>query len=433
MENWKRVKISELCDLLNGYAFKSKDYIEQSNTLNIRMSNIRPDGQFNPDYQSRYLPEEYKAKYSRFLLEEGDLIIAMTDMANNPKILGIPTIVRNKQDRNFLLNQRVGKLKDIDQEKVISDFLRYCLMQENIKSYYKSKAKKGIQVNIGKSDILSVEINLPPLKEQKIIAGVLSLVQNAIAQQEKAIALTTELKKALMQKLFTEGTRKEAQKQTEIGLIPESWDVVQLGKIAKIGNGATPKKSNISYWENGSIPWLTSTKIHDSIILEPEQYVTAKAVKECHLPLVKADSLLVAITGQGKTLGNSALVKFDTRINQHLAYAQFKTTDIVPVFVLAFMQGRYEHLRQIAKAGGSTKGALTCGFLKTYSIPVPKDKQEQELIARLFNIVNQKNADSNTKIKFLQDLFQTLLHQLMTAKIRVSELNLDSLNLDIEE
>ena len=60
----------------------------------------------------------------------------------------------------------------------------------------------------------------------------MSLVQNAIAQ-EKAIALTTELKKALMQKLFTEGTRKEPQKRTEIGLIPESWDLVRLKKSIK--------------------------------------------------------------------------------------------------------------------------------------------------------------------------------------------------------
>ena len=77
----------------------------------------------------------------------------------------------------------------------------------------------------------NLEIVLPPIDEQRKIAVVLSLVQDAITQQEQLITLTTELKKALMQKLFTEGTRDEPQKMTEIGLIPENWDVVPLGDL----------------------------------------------------------------------------------------------------------------------------------------------------------------------------------------------------------
>ena len=162
MEGWKITRMSDLCDLLNGYAFKSKDYIDKSNTLNIRMSNIRPNGEFDADYQSKYLPDNYSIEYSRFRLNNGDLIIAMTDMANDPKILGIPTIVRNQGNRVFLLNQRVGKLININTNKIRSDFLRYNLMQESVRIYYKSIAKKGVQINIGKSDILSVKILLPP-------------------------------------------------------------------------------------------------------------------------------------------------------------------------------------------------------------------------------------------------------------------------------
>ena len=88
------------------------------------------------------------------------------------------------------------------------------------------------------------ELPLPPLPEQKKIAHILSTVQRAIEAQERIIATTTELKKALMQKLFTEGLRGEPQKETEIGLVPESWEVVPLGSIAKVGNGSTPKRSN---------------------------------------------------------------------------------------------------------------------------------------------------------------------------------------------
>jgi len=264
--------------------------------------------------------------------------------------------------------------------------------------------------------------------EQRKIAAVLGLVQRAMEQQERLIALTTELKKALLHQLFTQGLRSEPQKQTEIGPVPESWEVVTLGSLAKVGNGSTPKRDNEGYWQGGTIPWLNSAKIHERFITEADQFVTDLAVKECHLPRVKSGSLLVAITGQGKTLGNSALVSFETCINQHLAYAQFISPKIVPEFVLWFMQTRYDHLRSISQAGGSTKGALTCGYLKTYPIPVPSLNEQRE-IAGVFAALDRKEKVHGRKHAALTALFRTLLHQLMTAHIPVHGLDLPQLGI----
>ena len=80
----------------------------------------------------------------------------------------------------------------------------------------------------------TLPIVIPPPCEQRKIAAVLGLVQRAIEQQERLIALTTELKKALLHKLFTEGLRGESQKQTEIGPVPESWEVLQLGACCDV-------------------------------------------------------------------------------------------------------------------------------------------------------------------------------------------------------
>ncbi len=80
--------------------------------------------------------------------------------------------------------------------------------------------------NLSNTVLQRVPVAFPPLPEQKKIAHILSTVQRAIEAQERIIQTTTELKKALMHKLFTEGLRNEPQKQTEIGPVPESWEVV---------------------------------------------------------------------------------------------------------------------------------------------------------------------------------------------------------------
>jgi type I restriction enzyme S subunit len=288
-----------------------------------------------------------------------------------------------------------------------------------------AQKKTNLKMGVNGSWLKALIVPVPPLAEQRKIAGVLGLVQRAVEQQERLIALTTELKKALLHQLFTQGLRGEPQKQTEIGPVPQSWEVVTLGSLAKVGNGSTPKRGNEGYWQGGAIPWLNSTKIHERFITEADQFVTDLAVKECHLPRVKPGSLLIAITGQGKTLGNSALVSFETCINQHLAYAQFISPKMVPEFVLWFMQTRYEHLRSISQAGGSTKGALTCGYLKTYPIPVPSLDEQREIVG-VFAALDRKEKVHERKHVALTALFRTLLHELMTARIRVNNLDIDA-------
>jgi type I restriction enzyme, S subunit len=75
------------------------------------------------------------------------------------------------------------------------------------------------------------------------------MVQGAIEAQERIIRITTELKKALMHKLFTEGLRGEPQKQTEIGPVPENWEMVEIGDLGKCVTGSTPKTKMATFYD----------------------------------------------------------------------------------------------------------------------------------------------------------------------------------------
>jgi len=182
-KNFDVIELSKICDLQNGFAFKSDDYIDSSNILNCRMSNIRPNGEFNILYHPKYLPNHYADKYSSFLLNDGDVIIAMTDMAGEPKILGVPTIV-DTQGYKLLLNQRVGKLIFKNQQPLSIKYLKYALSQPYVKQYYRKFASGGVQINLGKKDLLSVEILLPSYEKQKVFDD---LISKLVTEKEKHV------------------------------------------------------------------------------------------------------------------------------------------------------------------------------------------------------------------------------------------------------
>ena len=265
------------------------------------------------------------------------------------------------------------------------------------------------------------------LSEQQGIADLLWLVHEAISQSEALVEEAQALKRAAMHTLFTRGLWGEAQKETEIGPVPGSWDVVQLGSLGRIGNGSTPRKATSGYWAGGTYPWLTSAKVYDRNIVEAEQFVTELALTECHLPRIKPGAVLIAITGQGKTLGHCAVLGIEATINQHLAYIEVDTNTVHPSFVRGYLETQYNFFRQVGSGGGSTKGALTCAFLRGFPIPMPSVLEEQRRIVAVLDAIERKIDLHRRKRAVLEELFKGLLHKLMAGEIRVGELERASL------
>lgn len=201
----EKKKLGDLCNLVSGFSFKSKDYVEFSNTMNFRMSQIRPGGWVDLDHNPRYLPDSYAKTYKEYLLKDGDIVIAMTDMATETKILGVPTLVKT-DDRKLLLNQRVGKFFDINYQLVNVPYLKYVLSSKPINDYYKKLGRGGLQINIGKQDILNAQIPLPPLGEQRAIVSKLEALSAETKRLEEIyqqkIESLEELKKSVLQKAF---------------------------------------------------------------------------------------------------------------------------------------------------------------------------------------------------------------------------------------
>ena len=198
---WSISKLSEFCDLQNGYAFKSQDYLDDSSVLNCRMSNIRPDGGFDAEYHPKYLPDTFWEKYKEYRLADGDVIIAMTDMASDPKILGVPTIVRTN-GKKFLLNQRVGKLTFYADKTINNVYLMFVLSQKHIRQQLVKSAGGSTQINVGKPAVLGVEFFVPPAELQEQFAAFVEQTDKSKSAIQQSLEKLETLKAALMQKYF---------------------------------------------------------------------------------------------------------------------------------------------------------------------------------------------------------------------------------------
>jgi len=155
--------------------------------------------------------------------------------------------------------------------------------------------------------------------------------------------------------------------------------------------------------------------VHEGVIREADEYVTHLATTECHLPRVPKGSVVVAITGQGKTLGNSALLALDACVSQHLAYITPSDPAIASDFLLAYLQSRYADLRRAGSAGGSTKAALTCRFLGDFQVPLPSI-EDQRMIAAMHRTLDERIKTARERAAMLERLFESTLNMLMSGK-----------------
>ena len=255
-------------------------------------------------------------------------------------------------------------------------------------------SKVGSTVESLESDLVGeTEIAVPALAQQRAIADYLdretARLDALVAAKERVRELLAEKRRALITRAVTRGLDPRAPLRDSgipwLGDIPPHWEVWKLGHSASVGNGSTPSRSNSTYWTDGTIPWLNSSVVNRYEATEADQFVTESALRECHLPLVRSSSVLVAITGQGKTRGQAVVLSFGATINQHLAYVSPDRSRLDPWFLRWILLSAYAFLRSISDAAGGTKGALTCEDVTNVRVPVPPIDEQRAIVAHIAN------------------------------------------------
>jgi type I restriction enzyme, S subunit len=312
-------------------------------------------------------------------------------------------------------------LAAIRPKKVNEYFLYYCLV--NAEQDIASLGTGTTFQSINKSQLATLEFDVPPFPEQQIIAALLWKVQRAIELQQKIIDSTTEAKQVALEQLMTTGLRNEEQKETVIGLLPASWDVDEIDSKFKVTAGGTPSRTDKDYWEGGTIPWVKTGEVNYCIITDAEEKITEEGMTNSAAKLIPEGTLLIAMYGQGITRGKVAVLGIEATTNQACAaLLPKKTNEIDTWFMYYYLAYSYERIRNLSH--GAQQQNLSGGLIKSIKFPIPQ-KEEQEEIADILKLIDRKLEHHKCKKTLYKELFQSLSSQLMTGAIRVIGLDID--------
>ena len=422
------IAATQYFDTLNGlWTGKKNPFVEAGV---IRNTNFTPSGAI--DYSNiAYLEVEAKQLLKR-RLEAGDIILERS--GGGPKQPVGRVVFFDREDGDFSFSNFTSAIRVKDKTKFDPRFVFYGLME-----LYQSGKTEDLQrrtTGIRNLDFTAYKerARFPsiPLPEQKKIAEILSTVQRAIEEQGRVIQTTTELKKALMQKLFTEGLRNEPQKQTEIGPVPDSWEVVDLGDVINLFAGYAFKsdegisESNTQLLRMGNL-YQNTLDLNRSPIFYPDSFAAA------HKRFVlKEGDLVMSLTGTSGKEDYGFTVRIPKTdktllLNQRVTRIDVTDHRLQKDFAHHFLLSRkfLDHLYPTAK--GMKQANLSTNAMKKIKVVLPGEAEQSE-IAMCFKSLDQKVVVAGRKLAALQDLFRTLLHELMTAKTRIHAIDITDSN-----
>ena len=282
--------------------------------------------------------------------------------------------------------------------------------------------------NLSRSRLAGLGVPHPQLCEQQAISATLRRVRDAIRAQGQSSSVVGELKRAAMRTLFTRGLRGEAQKDTEMGPVPESWDVTAIDDVAVYTQYGLSMRGRMS----GTYPILRMNcqedgKVHyrnlQFVDLDSDVYDRFR---------VKPGDLLFNRTNSIDLVGRMAIIE-DARPAVFASYLVRLVVDsnrCIPEFLNYFMnwprtQGEIKKLasRSVGQAN------INATKLRTVLFPLPTIEEQQNIVT-ILDAIDRKIDLHRRKRAVLEELFKALLHGLMTGKIRVGDLDLSGVKVN---
>ena len=387
-KHWKVERLGDVCNVIMGQSPPSSTY----NGEGIGMPFLQGKAEFTELFP---MPTKYCTKQLR-ISPEGSVLMSVR----------APVGDVNVADREYIIGRG---LTSISLKHGNNQFLFYLLLHH--KKELQAKSSGSTFKSINKTTINDFRIPLPPLPEQRAIAHVLQTIQEAKSTRQREIALERERKAALMDYLFSHGMKNQQRKETEIGEIPGSWEVVRLGNhcykpdygYTESANDAPvgPKFLRITDIQNDVVNWETVPYC-----------VCSDETKEKYL--LKTGDIVIARIGA--TTGKAYIVNDCPEAVFASYLIRVRTKDnLLSTFLAQYLRTN-NYWKQINQSkGGRLKGGVNIPILSNLVLPLPNSSEQQQIF-KMLQACDTKIAALEQEAQHLDELFHAMLDELMTGK-----------------
>jgi type I restriction enzyme S subunit len=361
----------------------------------LNVANITKLGELDLRRTDRYLGvEEVASKYSHFLIEAGDLVIASSGISfDSDGLLRTRGAFVRESQLPLCLNTSTIRFKP---KKNVSNllFLKFWLDSDEFRKQITRRVTGSAQQNFGPSHLESLQITLPQLPEQKRIAALLEKADRLRRTRRYARQLSDALLQSVFLEMFGASFQRDESK-------------ARFGDLVKITGGGTPSRDVAAYF-TGTIPWLTSKDMRGDYIFDTQEHITENAVANSATHVVPAGSILVVV--KSKVLMHRLPVAISVVPlchGQDIKSIQC-SNELLPEFARYLLRYYERHLLNLAR-GANTEG-LTLPMLNELLVPdvsLPLQQKFADIVRRFERLrAQQREAERQA-----EHLFQTLLHR----------------------
>lgn len=416
-EEWESVPIVEVCkgtteSFLDGDWILSKDLDNNGDVRLIQLGNIG-EGQFI-DSSKKWISFEKFRELDCTLVRTGDILVSrMADpIARSCIVPSLPykcitavdvTIVR-PNEREFDRN-----------------FVDYLFNSKIVLSQAQSLSAGATRPRISRRNLEQVIIPKPTLQEQQKIASILSTVDDAIQKTDEIIQKTQQLKKGLMQQLLTKGMGHTKFKKTEIGEIPEEWEVVTIDEIKQdsLKNGIFVKNPK---WESG-FRFLNVVDTYGDAVVQPHQLERIEVADEVAHPFMLKEGDIVFVRSSLKLEGiaQACMIRVTDEpliFDCHLIKLTPNRKRVNPRYLVEYCRSSIGKKQLISLSKTTTMTTIHQKNLAEFKFPLPP-LLEQDRIASILSALDDKVSEEMRKRKHLETLKKGLMQVLLTGKVRV--------------
>ena len=389
---------------------KASDYVDIG--IPFIMANNLKNGKLDIE-DCKFISYEQAKSLRKGFAREGDVLLT------HKGTLGETAIVPKLKDEYIMLTPQVTYYRLSDNNVLINRYLKIYFDSKKYQDKLKSFGSQSTRDYVGITEQRKLSIVLPTIEEQEEIASILSTVDEQIDNVDALIEKNKELKKGLMQTLLTKGIGHTKFKKTEIGEIPEEWQVKRLGNVCEVKSSKRVYQSD--YIDSG-VPFYRSKEIIElskgnlptvELFIARDKF---EEFKEKYGVPKLGDLMITSVGSVGKTWvcdGREFYYK-DGNLTQIISNNEINTKYISYVFECEYLIKQY-----LGQSSGSAQVALTLEKLKNLLVIFPTIK-EQEKIASILSEVDKKIEEYENKKQKLEELKKGLMQQLLTGMIRVT-------------